>query len=49
MFKKTLFSVAALTVLAGSALAADLPPYKAPPPPPPPPPPLAAITAEGPT
>jgi outer membrane immunogenic protein len=40
MFKKTLFSIAALTVLAGSALAADLPHYKAPPPPPPPPPPL---------
>ncbi len=40
MFKKTLFSIAALTVLAGSALAADLPSYKAPPPPPPPPPPL---------
>ena len=41
MFKKTLFSVAALTVaLAGSALAADLPSHKAPPPyiPPPPPP-----------
>ena len=40
MFKKTLFSIAALTVLTGSALAADLPSYKAPPPPPPPPPPL---------
>ncbi len=43
MFKKTFFSVAALTAaLAGSALAADLPSRKGPPvlPPPPPPPPM---------
>ena len=40
--RKTAFSVAALAlaISAGSALAADLPHYKAPPPPPPPPPPM---------
>ena len=40
--KKTASSLAALAlaISAGSALAADLPRYKAPPPPPPPPPPL---------
>ena len=38
--KKTFLSVLALALSAGSALAADLPRYKAPPPPPPPPPPM---------
>ncbi|MDP3554680.1 outer membrane protein [Methylocystis sp.] len=38
--KKALSVAALLVALTGSALAADLPSYKAPPPPPPPPPPL---------
>jgi len=35
--KKALFAASALALIAGSAMAADLPSYKAPPPPPPPP------------
>ena len=38
--KKIALYAAALALTAGSAIAADLPSYKAPPPPPPPPPPL---------
>ena len=38
--KKIALYAAALALTAGSALAADLPSYKAPPPPPPPPPPM---------